>query len=376
MSEFAGDKTEKPTAKRMEEAIKQGQIARSAEVQTVFVFMAALVALLFAGQGMWRQLSMAMTGLLGGLHHIVIKEEVLQRYAVHGVITFGLCVGPVVVAVVVGGLLAGALQNRFQTSPEALEPNWGRVNPLNGLKRIFSAKALVPAGLAIFRLTIIIALCYSSFKQIVSDPIFYTAVDVARIAGFLAESTGKIMFRIGGIMFVLAAADYGYQWWKTNQDLMMTKEEVKEELKNTEGNPEIKARQRRMRMRQSFRKSLLEVPQADVIVTNPTHFAVALKYDRQTMKAPKIVAKGTRLNALRIREIAQKHGVPMMENKPLARMLFKYGKVGGEIPAELYLAVAEVLAWVYRNHRYWYFSRQNRQTATMVPDQPIRTLAE
>lgn len=376
MSEFAGDKTEKPTAKRLEEAIKQGQIARSAEVQTVFVFMAAMVALMFAGQGIWRQLSMAMTGLLGGLHQIVIKEEVLQRYAVHGLMTFGLCVGPVVVAVVVGGLLAGVLQNRFQTSPEAIEPNWGRLNPMNGLQRIFSAKALVPAGLAIFRLTIIIALCYNSFKQIVSDPIFYTAVDVARIAGFLAESTGKIMFRIGGIMFVLAAADYGYQWWKTNQDLMMTKEEVKEEMKNTEGNPEIKARQKRMRMRQSFRKSLLEVPRADVVVTNPTHFAVALKYDRQTMKAPRIVAKGTRLNALRIREIAQKHGVPMMENKPLARMLFKYGKVGGEIPAELYLAVAEVLAWVYRNHRYWYFSRQNRQAATAASDQPIRTLAE
>jgi flagellar biosynthetic protein FlhB len=131
-----------------------------------------------------------------------------------------------------------------------------------------------------------------------------------------------------------------------------------------------------MRMRQSFRKSLLEVPQADVVVTNPTHFAVALKYDRQTMKAPKIVAKGTRLNALRIRELARQHQVPIMENKPLARMLFKHGKVGGEIPAELYLAVAEVLAWVYRNHRYWYFSRQNRQASTAAARISTRTLAE
>lgn len=139
----------------------------------------------------------------------------------------------------------------------------------------------------------------------------------------------------------------------------MTKEEVKEELKNTEGNPRIKAARRRRRFT-SKRQMLADVPKADVVVTNPTHIAVALRYDRKTMKAPRIIAKGVRLNAGRIKEIARQHQVPVLENKPLARMLFKYGKVGGEIPAQLYAAVAEVLAWVYRVNRYRYYTEQNQ----------------
>jgi len=136
---------------------------------------------------------------------------------------------------------------------------------------------------------------------------------------------------------------------------------VKEELKNSEGDPRMKARQRRRRTTKTQRQMLLEVPQADVILTNPTHLAIALRYDRKSMKAPKIVAKGSRLNALKIREIATQHQIPIMENKPLARMLFKYGRVGGEVPAELYAAVAEVLAWVYRVNRFRYYSEQNQK---------------
>ncbi|MBP9900997.1 MAG: EscU/YscU/HrcU family type III secretion system export apparatus switch protein, partial [Verrucomicrobia bacterium] len=158
---------------------------------------------------------------------------------------------------------------------------------------------------------------------------------------------------------VIAALDYTYQFWRTNRDLMMTKEEVKEEMKNSEGNPQMKARQRRRRAVKTVRQMLLDVPKADVVVTNPTHFAIALRYDRKTMKAPRIVAKGTRLNALRIREIATRNQVPIVENKPLARMMFKYGKVGGEIPAQLYAAVAEILAYVYRINRYRYYAEQN-----------------
>jgi flagellar biosynthetic protein FlhB len=139
---------------------------------------------------------------------------------------------------------------------------------------------------------------------------------------------------------------------------MMTKQEVKEEAKNSEGNPQVKAARRRRRATNKA-KALAEVPKADIIVTNPTHIAVALRYDRKTMRAPKIVAKGIRLNAQKIREIAQKHQVPILENKPLARMLFKHGRVGGEVPAQLYAAVAEVLAWVYRINRYRYYAEQN-----------------
>ncbi|MDW8310887.1 MAG: EscU/YscU/HrcU family type III secretion system export apparatus switch protein, partial [Verrucomicrobiales bacterium] len=165
----------------------------------------------------------------------------------------------------------------------------------------------------------------------------------------------KILLRVTCALAVVAAIDYAYQLWRANQDLMMTREEVKEEAKHTEGNPLVKAAQRRRRNFATKRKMLAEVPKADVVVTNPTHLAVALRYDRRTMKAPKVVAKGSRLNALRIREIALRHQVPIHENKPLARLLFKHGRVGGEIPAPLYAAVAEVLAWVYRVNAYRYY---------------------
>jgi flagellar biosynthetic protein FlhB len=160
-------------------------------------------------------------------------------------------------------------------------------------------------------------------------------------------------------LLVLAAIDYGYQVWRNTQDMMMTKEEVKEESKSSEGNPQIKAQQRRKRRANTKRKMLLEVPNADVVLVNPTHLAIALRYDRKTMKAPRIVAKGSRLNALRIKEIARQHQVPIIENKPLARLMFKYGRVGGEIPAQLYAAVAEVLAWVYRVNAYRYYREQS-----------------
>jgi flagellar biosynthetic protein FlhB len=141
---------------------------------------------------------------------------------------------------------------------------------------------------------------------------------------------------------------------------MMTREELKEEMRNSEGDPHVKARQRRRRKTKSQKQMLDNVPKADVVVTNPTHIAIALRYDRKTMKAPRILAKGIRLNALRIREIATKHQIPIVENKPLARMMFKYGKVDGEIPAQLYSAVAEILAWVYRVNRYRYYAEQNQ----------------
>jgi flagellar biosynthetic protein FlhB len=240
-----------------------------------------------------------------------------------------------------------------------LEPKWEKLNPVEGFKRVFSGRSLVPTGICLLKLSVVIGLTYSQVKTLLADPIFYTPVGVLRFGEFIATAAFGITWRVVTCLALIAAMDYGYQFWRTNRDLMMTKQEVKEEMKNSEGNPQMKARQRRRRAAKTQRQMLLDVPQADVIVTNPTHFAIALRYDRKTMKAPKIVAKGTRLNALRIREIATQHQVPIVENKPLARMMFKYGKVGGEIPAQLFAAVAEILAYVYRVNRYRYYAEQN-----------------
>lgn len=355
----AGEKTEKPTPKRLEEAIKQGQFARSAEVQTVFVVVGGLIALKFVGPDLWSKLVNAQTNILGHLNEIPLTFNAMQGYAIAAATTFTSCVGPILIGTAAGGLVAGAIQNRFQTAPEALNPKWERLNPAEGFKRIFSGRSLVPTGVSLAKLSVIAALTYSQVKTLLNDPIFYTPVSVNRFGEFIATAAFGITWRVVTYLAAIAAVDYGYQFWRTNRDLMMTKEEVKEEMKNSEGNPQMKARQRRRRAAKTVRQMLQDVPKADVVVTNPTHFAIALRYDRKTMKAPKIVAKGTRLNALRIREIATKNQVPIVENKPLARMMFKYGKVGGEIPAQLYAAVAEILAYVYRVNRYRYYAEQN-----------------
>jgi flagellar biosynthetic protein FlhB len=359
MSEHTGEKTEQPTPRRLEDALKRGQIARSAEVQTVFVLLGSLAALSFAGHETWRTLAGATVAMLGHLHDTSISGSSLQGYAVSGALLVVKCAGPIVLATALSGLLAGAIQNRFNTASEALTPNWNRLNPIEGFKRIFSVATLVPTATALIKLTLIILLTYSEVRNILNDPIFTTSVSVGRMAEFLASTWIRIIFRISLVLLVIAAADYGYQWWKTHQDLMMTREELKEEMKSNESNQQIKAARRRRRA-VSKGKMLAEIPKADVVVTNPTHIAVALRYDRKTMRAPKVVAKGIRLNAQKIRELAQQHQVPILENKPLARMLFKHGRIGGEVPAQLYAAVAEVLAWVYRVNRYRYYTEQNQ----------------
>lgn len=360
MAEHAGEKTEQATPKRLEEAQRKGQFARSPEVQTVFVLCAGMLALRVAGMDAWQKLAQVVTGILGDLDRISLAPENMQMYLINGSLLMAMCAGPVVICTIVAGLLAGGIQSRFSTASEALDPNWDRVNPLEGFKRIFSVRSLVPTGLSVLKLIVIGAVCWSGIRNILQDPIFFTVIGPAEIARFLSDTSFQLATRVILVLATIAAADYGFQYWKTNRDLMMTKEEIKEEFKNMEGDPKMKSRMRRRRKTKSQRQMLQEVPTADVVLTNPTHLAIALRYDRKTMKAPRIIAKGSRLNALKIREIASQHKVPIMENKPLARMLFKYGRVGGEVPAELYAAVAEVLAWVYRVNRFRYYSEQNQ----------------
>lgn len=367
MSEF-GEKTEQPTQHKLDEAQKHGQIPRSAEVQTTLVLLGGLIGLLFFGTETWRLLTGTLTATLGHLHDTSISLTSLPGHAIHGALLLIQCAGPVTLGALVGGLLAGGLQTRFQTASEALQPNWERLNPVQGLQRVFSMRSAVPTVIAAFKLAVIILLTYSTVQQVLGDPIFTSAVSLPRLAAFLASSCVTIFTRVLLVLAVIAAADYGYQYWRNWQDLMMTREELKEEAKNQEGNPQVKAGRRKLLAR-AKRRMLEDIPTADLVVTNPTHIAVALRYDRQTMSAPKIVAKGIRLNAERIREIARQHQVPIRENKPLARLLFKHGRVGGEIPAELYLAVAEMLAWVYQANPYRYYTAGNR-VAPAEPEAP------
>jgi flagellar biosynthetic protein FlhB len=357
MSEESGDKTEQATPKKLEEALRKGNVARSAEVQTVFVLLGGLAALTFTGKDIWHQFVSAIVMTLGHLHDTDITSNALQGYAINGSFVLLRCAGPVVLATALCGLLAGGIQNKFNTASDALTPDWNRVNPIEGFKRIFSMRSAPTTGIAILKLLLIIALTYNEVLKVLHDPIFTTSVNVSRMGQFLADVCLRIFLRVSLCLIVIAAGDYGYQWWRNHKDMMMTKQEVKDELKSTEGNPQVKAARRRRRA-QSKAKQLAEVPQADVIVTNPTHIAVALRYDRKTMRAPKIVAKGIRLNAQKIRDLAEQHQIPVLQNIPLARSLFKHGRIGGEVPSQFYSAVAEVLAWVYKVNRYRYYTQQ------------------
>jgi flagellar biosynthetic protein FlhB len=355
MSEQTGEKTEQPSLRKLEDARNRGQIARSAEVQTAIVLLSILCTLSFTGRELWQTLAGAMAGMLGHLHDTPLSIATLQGYSWRGALVFLKCVAPVVLAAMGGGLLAGAVQNRFTTAPDALGFHWERINPVAGAARVFSARAVVPAAVALSKFLMVSALTYSAVVEVMHDPIFTSSVSLPRFAQFLASACLKISVRVLMAVSLIAAADYAYQFWQNHRDLMMTKQELKDEMKSTEGNPQIKARRRRLRGR-AKRQMLADVPTADVVVTNPTHIAVALRYDRKTMGAPLLVAKGIRKNAGQIREIARAAGVPIVENVPLARLMFKYGKVGREIPAQLYAAVAEVLAYVYRTNPYRYYA--------------------
>ena len=357
--EQTGEKTEQPTQRRLEDAIKHGQTPRSAEVQTVFVLFGAIAALMFCGRDTWQIFVNTEVQTFSHLHDTNISADSLQGYGVFAALVVMKCTGPFVVCTMLAGLLAGAIQNRFQTASEVLSPDWNRLNPVEGFKKLFSNQSLVPTLIAAVKFAVVLLLTYTEIRSILLDPIFTSSVSVGRLAEFLGQTGLGILLRVSLAMVVIAAGDYGYQFWKSSHDLMMTKDELKEESKQTEGNPQVKNARRR-RKSTSKAKQLAEVAKADVVVTNPTHIAVALRYDRKTMKAPKVIAKGIRLNAQKIREMAVQHQVPIMENKPLARMLFKQAKVGGEVPAQLYAAVAEVLAWVYRINRYRYFAERNQ----------------
>jgi len=201
-------------------------------------------------------------------------------------------------------------------------------------------------------------------RRLVADPLFHAPMEVAYLARFLSHATAQFLSWICGAMVIIATASFSYQHHKTEKDLRMTKQEVKDEMRQQEGDPMVKGHRRRLARRLMQRQMLEAVPNADVVVTNPTHFAVALKYERGKDAAPVVLAKGEGRFALRIKALAQENGVPTIENKPLARMLYKIGTVGEAVPAEVYQAVAAILAFVYRTHRYYFYTlRARRATA-------------
>jgi flagellar biosynthetic protein FlhB len=276
-------------------------------------------------------------------------------------LTVGGAVLPVLAACVGAAMFAGGVQSGFQLTPKAVTVRFEQLNPVAGFRRLFSKTIFVKAGIDLLKLGAIGLALFWGTRGLLEDPLFTAPVETAYLAQFLNQTTLAFFSRLLLALGVIAAISYGWEKFKTSRELKMTREEVKEEHRNTEGDAHVKAARRRLARRLMQKQMLSAVPTADVVVTNPTHYAVALKYERGKDQAPVVLAKGENRFALHLKEIAAEHGVPTVENKPVARLLFALGRVGETIPPELYQAVAEILAVVYRTHRYYFHRLKARR---------------
>lgn len=346
-----GDRTEKPTARRLREARKKGQVARSRDLGQAVSLAAALGALGWYGGALVNGSAVVVRqGLVqaGIMPTRDLHVEDVSPLVFDALRTMAVLVGPLAGVVAVAIVATHTLQGGWVFASESLMPNWSRLSPANNLKRLGPSMA----GLDLLKMAVVVAVLTFLAYQ-VTGHVVQVGGELARVAPLEAARVGwddaLRLLRLSAIALIaIGVADYGLQRWRLMSSLKMTRQEVKDDFRLTEGNPEIKARVRRVQATMARRRMLTAVPKATVVVTNPTHFAVALEYRRGEMAAPRVLAKGRGFTAARIKEIARAHGVPTVENVPLAQALFKSVEVGDTIPAALFEAVAEVLAYLIR----------------------------
>ncbi len=342
-------RTEQATPRRRQEARERGQVVRSTEVNSVLIFFIALLIFKFAGSSMVAAITEIFTFTYQNMN-VPINIENVHSYGLFYAIQTGRVLAPVILGLLAISLASNYLQVGVLFTTKPLIPKFKNINPATGFKRIFSKRSIVELAKAILKVALVGWVGYSGVKKAL--PQIIPTMDMQYGASFalIGSVTMTIMLRITFLLLVLALLDYMYQRWEYNQSLKMTRQEVKDEMRQMEGDPLIRARIRQIQREMARRRMFEAVPQANVVITNPTHVAVALQY-KEEMHAPTVVAKGERVVAERIKEVAYRHQVPVVENPPLARALFKACPVGAPIPVDLYEAVAEVLAFVYRMNK-------------------------
>ncbi len=342
-----GERTEEATQQRREDFRKRGQVAQTRELSSVLLLFCSVLMIWVMSRFFFQQIFEIFQFSLGDDLVQSVRTGDFLRAGQTAVTRLTLIVLPILVLFWAVGFASSVLQTGFLYNEEALQIRWDRLDPVTGFKRLFSLRALVEGLKAVMKLTVILGIAYLLLREQLQILPKLMSFSIPQIFVFLGELMVRLMSGVGFFMLTLAGVDYLYQRWDLENEMRMTKQEVKEEVKSREGDPLIRARIKRVQRDIASRRMMDEVPKADVIVTNPTHIAVALKYD-ETMVSPKVIAKGAELIAKKIKEIAREHNIPIIENKPLARTIFKTLKVGQMIPRELYAAVAEVLSYVYR----------------------------
>jgi len=342
------DKTEQPTPKKRAEARKKGQLAISKEIPSVFVLAGSLAVFYFSALHINHRLMELMKWSFRvscstqlSISSVMILFMTSLRY-------FCAIILPLMLTITVAGIAAYYIQIGFLFTLEPLSPKFSKLNPLKGLKNMVSLRSLTELIKSLFKLSVVGLVGFLLLRHDIRIIPTMVQMDCREIFIFICKAGFRICLFSCLAMIVIAALDYAYQKWQYEQDLRMTKEEVKDEMKQNEGNPMVKSRLRSVQREMARHRMMDAVPTADVVITNPTRLAVALQYDSEDMPAPKVIAKGAGFIAARIREIAKNSGVPIVENKPLAQTLFKAVEIEELIPVDLYRAVAEVLAYVYR----------------------------
>ncbi|MFQ5449141.1 MAG: flagellar biosynthesis protein FlhB [Nitrospinaceae bacterium] len=342
-------KTEEATAKRITDAEEKGNFAHSRELTSSFILLAAIFAFIMVGQQGPLKMMAAWRAIISESYALRLTPEELYKVFLLVIKSTLMIMGPILLTIMAGGILANLIQTRgFKFSTQPLTPKFNKLNPIKGFSRIFSKNSAMELFKSLFKIALVSLIAYQTIKGKwdLIPPLM--GFGVGQILFFMGKVALEIMFKVLLVMIFLAIVDYAFQRYTYLENLRMTKQEVKDERKETEGNPQIKQRIRTVQTEMARRRMMTAVPEADVVVTNPTEIAVAIKYDVDKYTAPIVVAKGMGPIAKKIRSIAEQHDVPVVENKPLARVLHKTVEIGQLIPASLYKAVAEILAYVYR----------------------------
>jgi flagellar biosynthetic protein FlhB len=344
------ERTESASPRKREEARQKGQVAQSTELVSAFMFLIGLSALRILFPSMYSQMKNLMENIFTNINPANLNPEDIWHYGFSSIITFGKILAPFSLVMVISALLINYAQIGFHISTEALKIDLNRMNPITGFKRFVSKKMIVTLVQSLLKVLIVAYVLYITVNGEKEKVLSLADMQITTAVSEVVRLVFKMGFRTALLLLIIASFDYAYQRWEYERSLKMTKQEVKEEMKSSEGDPMVKSRIRSIQREMAMKRMMQEVPKADVVITNPTHLAVALKYKKDEDQAPKICAKGRNLIAEKIKEIARKHEIPIIEDKPLAQSLFKLD-VGHEIPTTLYKAVAEILARIYKSNR-------------------------
>jgi len=341
------ERTEQATPRRREDARKKGQVAKSHEIASVVILLACLTYFYFDSTRLTKKMMSLVSSFLRDSGTLHISSDNIQALAVSWLFDFFILIAPLLLIVLIAGIVANFIQVGFVVSPEAIQPKFSKIDPIKGFQRLFSLKSFAEMTKNILKLCIVGYVAYITVDGEIENLPPLMDKSIGDIMVYMAEISFKIILRTSWVLIVLAILDYVYQRWEYERGLKMSRQEVKDEFKQTEGDPLIKARIRRIQREMARKRMMANVPKADVVITNPDHIAIAIQYDQSNMFAPVVVAKGTGFIAEKIRDVARKSNIPVIENKPLARVLYKMVDINGVIPENLYKAVAEVLAYVY-----------------------------